>query len=113
MWHELIGFEPQLTRAMNGSGDLDDIHTTGGFVDRSVSLTHLSCGGCGTVLIQELKAQLLPDLFRFYSLSQVTDLASLIQVLGIKIPQSPPSTWRPVTDYMSGFQLHDLRKFLG
>jgi hypothetical protein len=107
IWHELLGFEPQLARAMTNGDNHSGIYQANNY-----SLIPALPNHAGTGLAEEIKALLLPDILRYQSLTRANDLASLLQALGIKLQPEVVSHPRSITKHLNPTRLCDLRRFL-
>ena len=104
IWHQLLGFEPQLTNAIHGSGS----SMRAGGVNAPPPIN----AGLGNGLAEEITALLLPALLRSHALTRANDLASLVQAMGIKLEPETASVQRKITEHLQAQRLADLRKFL-
>lgn len=108
IWHELLGFLPTLSSAMNATS-LNQHHSEPtGSRQEPISSTEMSTAQ----LLDLIRGTLLPDVQRLVNQTRADDIAALLHSINVK-PQPSTVFRNACKTRLSSSQLLDLRKFLG
>jgi hypothetical protein len=104
IWHELIGFPPNLSGAMNAPRGLPQACGEKVVVPTTSSPVQL---------VEQIRASLTADILRTINLTRASDLAALLNEIGVKPqPRGTPAD-RDDSVAVSPTRLIDLRRLLG